>query len=178
LGHNPKKSFVDTIQPLVTASESTFSDSQSARIAEEMSILLDIPQNADPWTLINMRSVYMKGKKKGTVTKSTKKGVPWSKVWKADMARCKGQGHRLGTEEAGEAEEGEVEAVGEAEIGDDQGGWIEGDIAKRRRSRIRREEEEDQDDWEGEEEEGYEDLQCSPITVIYGHAGESINSRY
>ena len=150
LPHNPHKSLSDPTQPLIAASDSFIADVDTARMAEELSILLDVPQNADPWTLMNMRSVYTHGQKKGRVSKSAKKGSPWSELWKEEMKRCTGQGY---WEDSADDEEGVgvVEELVDADEGDD-------DELQEQRDR-------------GAEEE-LSKLKCSPVTVIYGHAGE------
>ena len=88
LPHNPRKSASHKSQPLVKASNAHSSSVNAARFAEELSLLDDVKQNTDPYTLLNMRSVFMKGKDKGDITKSTKEGEPWSDVWTEQMDRC------------------------------------------------------------------------------------------
>lgn len=58
------------------------------RRVQERSILTQIPQNTDPWVVLNMRSV----KKNGDVTRNMDKGTPWSKLWADAMKHCKGFG--------------------------------------------------------------------------------------
>ncbi|ORX39259.1 Metallo-dependent phosphatase-like protein [Kockovaella imperatae] len=92
LPHDTYKSTEDPSQPLVSAAETSSASGNAGRLKEELALLLNIPQNKDPWTLINLRSIYTKGKKKGKLTKSTKKGTPWSEVWQEEMSRCTGDG--------------------------------------------------------------------------------------
>ena len=122
LPSDPTKHLSDISQPLVAAAESHFKDPDARRMAEELSILFDVKQNTDPYTLIEMRSVHMKGKKKGKVTKEGSKGTPWSDVWNKEVKRCT----RSLTDE----------------------------------ERAR-----------GDDEEAGSSLECSPVNIIYGHAG-------
>jgi len=55
------------------------------RRLQEMSILKDVPQNTDPWVVLNMRSIL----KDDNVSRRNK-GTPWSELWNADMNRCAG----------------------------------------------------------------------------------------
>lgn len=157
------KALEDPSQPLLLADTTlniSSTDLLSSRASEELSIIRDVPQNTVPWNLINMRSVRTKGKKKGEPTKSSKKGTPWSKLWKKQMARCSGPGawptEGLETEEW-EEEDGEVE---------DQ------DDLKSRF--IARDDDEDADDDDDDDDIDESSMKCSPVTVIYGHAGESV----
>ncbi|KAI0951315.1 hypothetical protein AcW1_008385 [Taiwanofungus camphoratus] len=56
------------------------------RTAQEKAILSEIPDNRDPWVLLNMRGV----RKKGKVTRSNDKGTPWSQIWNDQIGRCAG----------------------------------------------------------------------------------------
>lgn len=151
LPHNTLKALDDPTQPLLSAdtvsSNTSLVEVASSRSNEELSILRDVPQNTVPWNLINMRSIKTKGKKKGEPTKSSKKGTPWSKVWKKQMARCTGPGAWSAEDLLGEEWEED-----EAEDEEDRTVAIERD---------------DDDDVEESS------LKCSPVTVIYGHAGMS-----
>ncbi|KAF7970618.1 hypothetical protein HWV62_5031 [Athelia sp. TMB] len=55
------------------------------RLAQELAVLHDIPQNTDPWANLNIRSVDHK-----EVTKSSKNGTPWSDLWNDAMGKCAG----------------------------------------------------------------------------------------
>ena len=136
---NPLKSVSDPSQPLVIADETDSVSSEAARLKEELSLMFDIPQNNDPWTLINMRSVYTKGKKKGQITKSTKKGTPWSEIWQSEMSRCIGKGSHL-------------DETDDHDLSEDITG--EGKSTSRK----------------GKGKGKHGELECSPVTVIYGHA--------
>jgi hypothetical protein len=71
---------------------------------QERALLKDIPQNKDPWTVLNLRSI-IRGKVSKYVniilsshyaaylflgTHSRKRGKAWHKIWKQDMSRCDG----------------------------------------------------------------------------------------
>ena len=160
LPHDPLKDPSDASQPLMsTTTAATAAD--IARFSEEISILTNIPQNQDPWTLLNMRSIYQQGKHQGEVTKSSKKGTPWSKVWKKEMARCQGPGSWTGgdtVESAVEEEDEEDTTVeGEEDTEEDELKGEKGRLSGTRRKK-----------GDGE----LSKLDCSPMTVIYGHAGE------
>lgn len=56
----------------------------SKNLDPEMAILLNVPLNRDPFTLLEMRSLL----KDGSVSKGTKKGSPWAPIWNRVMAGC------------------------------------------------------------------------------------------
>ncbi|KAF8962792.1 Metallo-dependent phosphatase-like protein [Flammula alnicola] len=58
---------------------------EGLRNLQEIGLLMEIPQNADPWVVLNMRSIVG-----DTVSKKSKEGKPWSKVWKQHMKSCVG----------------------------------------------------------------------------------------
>lgn len=119
------------------------------RLHTELAILTSLPQNLAPYTLTEMRSLYTHGKKRGKITKSSKKGEHWGKVWGAQMGRCRGEGSEF------RAEDGE--GVGERRDEDVEGDAEDGEV--------------------GAEGKGKgKGLRCSPFTVIYGHAGMFPNS--
>ncbi|KAH8100759.1 hypothetical protein BXZ70DRAFT_126159 [Cristinia sonorae] len=89
---------MDLQTPLKRAVPPTSSDDDS-RTLQELSLLTDIPQNRDPWSLLNMRGVTKKGK----VTR-VYKGTPWSKLWNRQMRQCSGL-RAAATEDEEEAEE-------------------------------------------------------------------------
>ena len=122
-------------------------DQSQSRLNTELAILTHLPQNRAPYTLTDMRSLYTHGKKRGKITKSSKKGQPWAEVWNGQMGRCEGVGRWGWGEESGEGVDVEY-----ARDGDEEGDGGEGEV-------------------EGESKKG---LRCSPFTVIYGHAGEYI----
>lgn len=185
LPHDPSRSFSHPSQPLVGASlahGTTNVDLTTLRSSEEMALIFDVPQNRDPWTLLNMRSIYTKGKKKGQVIKSAKKGTPWSDVWKDEMGRCQGEGkwvtdgqgewaaeHEVDEDGDGEvegSEEGEVDELSgqdglgdQDEVGDQGRSGDPGNVGKRRKSGKR-----------GTRDDALPNINCSPVTVVYGHA--------
>lgn len=153
LPHDPLKALSEPSQPLSIAD--TTMNASSARSEEEISILHDIPQNTVPWNLINMRSVRTKGKRKGEPTKSSSKGKPWSKLWNKQMGRCHGPGAWESSEDI------------ESETWED----AEDDVAQQDEV-DKRDDGDDSDDSDDDDVEE-DSLKCSPVTVIYGHAGES-----
>ncbi|KAF9648821.1 Metallo-dependent phosphatase [Thelephora ganbajun] len=56
------------------------------RLWQELAILNDIPQNNDPWVVLNMRSIS----KDKTITRGNKRGTPWTKGYNEMMDRCVG----------------------------------------------------------------------------------------
>lgn len=73
---------------LSTLKGGTRKDIGRLRLLQEKALLHDIPQNTDAWVKQNIRSV----KKNNKVTKSSKKGTPWSEIWNAAMESCDGFG--------------------------------------------------------------------------------------
>ncbi|EED79996.1 predicted protein [Postia placenta Mad-698-R] len=73
------------------------------RAAQERAILHDVPDNRDPWVLLNMRGV----RKSGKVTRQNGKGTPWSKVWNREIARCRGFEAGLDGEDGDDGDDGE-----------------------------------------------------------------------
>lgn len=55
------------------------------RTLQEAALLRDIPQNRDPWVLLNMRSV----REDGSISKK-KRGTPWPELWNSVMDMCGG----------------------------------------------------------------------------------------
>jgi hypothetical protein len=167
LPSNPLKDPDHPTQPLVAADRQSQSQTggnaeesaELGRTSEEISILLDIPQNTHPWNLINMRGLHEKGSKQGKVTKNGKKGTPWSQVWKREMGRCTGDGSaRVDDVEEEGGDEGHEEEE-KRELGD-MGDSDPNDIGAMLEAG-------------GEDIQGkLKKLRCSPVTVIYGHAGE------
>ncbi|TFK40392.1 Metallo-dependent phosphatase-like protein [Crucibulum laeve] len=54
------------------------------RTIQEVALLTQVPQNTDPWVTLNMRGLI------GDKVTRSKKGKPWSQVWKHDMSHCAG----------------------------------------------------------------------------------------
>lgn len=59
-------------------------DVDKLRQLQEMGLISQIPQNADPWVTLNMRSILNGKVRKG------KKGRYWTKIWQENMDRCAG----------------------------------------------------------------------------------------
>lgn len=87
LAAHPSRKFNDPKQPLshwpTTANPD--GDDLALRGLQEMALLNEIPQNQDPWVLMNMRSLSDGGK-----VKDSKKGTPWSDLWNDVMSSCSG----------------------------------------------------------------------------------------
>lgn len=66
------------------ATSASLDASKSGSLDPEMAILLSVPQNREPYTLLEMRSLL----KSNVVTKSAKKGRPWAPIWNTVMAGC------------------------------------------------------------------------------------------
>lgn len=158
---NPLKSSSEASQPLIatdSAASSTSAASSNSRIKEEISLLFDVPQNTDPWNLINMRSVYESGKKIGEVTKSGKKGTPWSEIWNREMDRCDGPGEWATSDTTEAQAEGEHEEDVKIEV--DEGAEVdETEVIERELAGVA-----------AGTDAAKKKLSCSPVTVIYGHA--------
>lgn len=60
---------------------------ESLRKLQDLSLLTLIPQNLNPWVVLNIRSVNLKN---GKVSKKNGKGTPWSDLWNLEMNRCVG----------------------------------------------------------------------------------------
>lgn len=74
--------------PILPSSSNSHSEGQ-LRLAQELALLTQIPQNTDPWNKLNIRSVTKSNK----VTKSSKDGTPWSELWNDAMGQCVGYGN-------------------------------------------------------------------------------------
>lgn len=87
LAADPTRKSSDPKQPLshwpTTANPEE--DNLVLRGLQEMALLNDIPQNKDPWVLMNMRSLSKRGK-----VKDGKEGTPWSDPWNDVMSSCSG----------------------------------------------------------------------------------------
>lgn len=171
LPSSPLRAASDPAQPLVaaasnlsawsTASADALSSAEvdQLRADEELALLRDIPVNQAPWTLLNVRSVYTKGKHRGEVTKSGKKGTPWSEVWNGQMGRCTGPGALDGQEAEAEESQGheqedvQAEQDEEAEVDETALGRVVG----RGRAGMARAKKAPK-------------IPCAPVSVVYGHA--------
>ncbi|OCF37468.1 hypothetical protein I317_03855 [Kwoniella heveanensis CBS 569] len=162
-------------QPLVQYSNLTIEglSEEAIRNSEEVSILFDIPQNSVPWNLLNMRGVYTHGKKKGKVTKSGKKGTPWSNVWKKQMNRCTGVG-KWSVEGMGEwgVENDQLtdETLQDQEEQNDRKRQKPGTPAALEAEQAAKEKEQEQAGGNSSDDDDTSSLGCSPVTIIYGHA--------
>lgn len=123
----------------------------------------------------------MTGKQKGEITKSGKKGngTPWSEVWGREMKKCTGPGSWL-TDGMGEAQVEEEGADGlevEPDVEEVEEGEKDEDDHRIRRSVWGRyDKRNDESGGRYLEKMGKPGsgggIACSPVTVIYGHAGK------
>ncbi|KAJ3506642.1 hypothetical protein NLJ89_g6761 [Agrocybe chaxingu] len=102
----------NTTQALIHDIEKNFSSLSShkrvhaLRNLQELGLLLQIPQNADGWLTLNMRSIV-----DGEVTKS-KSGRPWADLWREQMKSCVGydpKGHVNDSNEKGDLSTSDVD---------------------------------------------------------------------
>ncbi|CDO74965.1 hypothetical protein BN946_scf184945.g37 [Trametes cinnabarina] len=122
----------------------TEGDIEELRIAQERSILHDVPHNRDPWVVLNMRGV----RKSGKVTRRSDKGTPWAKIWNGQMKRCAGFKNAT--------------ALDSDTTQEDE--WEEDTASRASHVSISCQVREN----DGEEDE--KPLPCYPSTVVYGHA--------
>ncbi|KAF8558150.1 Metallo-dependent phosphatase [Imleria badia] len=82
---DPTREYSDPKQPLshLPATANPEDDELTLRRLQELALLNEIPQNQDPWVLMNMRSLS----KDGAVNDS-KKGTPWSDLWNDVIGSC------------------------------------------------------------------------------------------
>lgn len=87
LAADPKRELKHPKQPLSHWPATRTSKPKEAllRSLQEVALLNDVPQNKDPWVLMNMRSVA----DDGSVAKG-RKGTPWPELWNDVMDRCEG----------------------------------------------------------------------------------------
>ncbi|KAF9533823.1 Metallo-dependent phosphatase-like protein [Crepidotus variabilis] len=90
LPFNPKWAMDDDRQPLahtptLFGSRKVKQSKEQLRLRQELSILDDIPQNRDPWTPLNLRSII-----KGKMSRDASKGKYWVQLWKRQMKSCVG----------------------------------------------------------------------------------------
>jgi len=144
LGRDPRKE-ADAMDQPYTALFGSDGEEQStmSRKEAELAIFTTIKQNREPYTLLEMRSVL----KDGEVTKKSSKGTPWSDIWQQEEARCRGRGVWDETVEDEDDEQGQEHA----------GIKMVEDMEKRKKH---------------EDLKKLPRLNCSPLTVVYGHAGE------
>ena len=84
---DPTREYNDPKQPLshLPTTADPKDDDVTLRGLQELALLNEVPQNQDPWVLMNMRSLSKDGK----VT-DRKKGTPWSDLWNDVMDSCSG----------------------------------------------------------------------------------------
>ncbi|KAI5998881.1 Metallo-dependent phosphatase-like protein [Pisolithus albus] len=87
LAADPKRELKHPKQPLSHWPATRTSKPKEAvlRNLQEVALLKDVPQNKNPWVLMNMRSVG----DDGSISKG-KKGTPWPNLWNDVMDRCEG----------------------------------------------------------------------------------------
>ena len=88
---------------------------EALRALQERALLHDVPQNRDPWVLLNVRGVRRRGK----VTRRGDKGTPWAKLWNGQMRRCGGFQFRNASAAAGG--DGDGDGDGDANEGEGEG---------------------------------------------------------
>ena len=122
-------------------SEGKTNSIEELRQIQEMGILTEIPQNTDPWVTLNIRSVI-----DDVVSRKSKGGRAWSKIWNKHMDSCigfqKGTGKRI---------------LSQSSIDDE-------DVGRNNDTP------EDDDDATVDTNSKNVELPCYPSTTIYGHA--------
>ncbi|TFK45831.1 Metallo-dependent phosphatase [Heliocybe sulcata] len=96
LPYNPKRPVDHPKQPLahlptlisrIVGSLSTVRlDEEAMRVAQEVELLKEVPQNTDPWVVLNIRDV----KDSGKISRKAGKGTPWAKLWNKTVKKCNG----------------------------------------------------------------------------------------
>jgi hypothetical protein len=163
LGRDPTKLADAADQPYSNLfDEVTETDPKAAPMSRhqaELDVFTKIKQNRRPYTLMNIRSVL----KDGRVTKKSNKGTPWSDIWQQEQARCAGPGRwALGEVAEDEDETVGVEHAGVEMVEDMESRGLEVGLEKRKKHVVL---------------ESLPRLNCSPLTVIYGHAGQYTRDR-
>lgn len=84
---DPTRDLSDPKQPLshLPVTTNPEDDDLVLRGLQELALLNEVPQNQDPWVLLNMRSLTKAGK-----VKDGKKGTPWPNLWNEVMDSCSG----------------------------------------------------------------------------------------
>lgn len=119
-------------------------DIESRRTAQELRVINEIPQNRDPFTPLNMRTLVKKHK---WVVSRKKRGRRWSEIWNEVMNLC------MGFDLDGET--GEIEGL-------DESGLVDWGTSSKEGGRV-------DDGVESLKKKGIK-LPCVPTTVLYGHA--------
>lgn len=153
LARDPTKKATAEDQPYASAIAAGLSpetgDNALTRAQSEIALLQTIPQNRDPYTLLNIRSVL----KDGEVTKKANKGTPWSEIWQEEMSRCTGAGSDLVEDEEEEGSTNDDEGIERTEENEKRA------LKRKKGSKT------------------LPKMDCSPVTVIYGHAGKLLPLR-
>ncbi|KAJ9105804.1 hypothetical protein QFC19_003372 [Naganishia cerealis] len=144
LARDPTKKATSKDQPYAAAIASGVTDTAQpgslTRAQAEVALLRTIPQNRDPYTLLNIRSVL----KDGETTKNANKGTPWSDIWQEEMSTCTGPGSGLVDDAQGSvADDEDIDRIEDEEKRSVKGRKKGKELPKK---------------------------DCSPVTVIYGHA--------
>jgi hypothetical protein len=144
LGRDPTKEADASDQPYSQLfGPDTEEQASMSRKEGELAVFTTIKQNRVPYTLLNIRSVL----KDGEVTKKSNKGTPWSDIWQQEEERCRGQG--VWDDQEGDENDEQGKEHGSIEMVED--------MEKRRKH---------------DSLQKLPKLNCSPLTVIYGHAGK------
>ncbi|PCH42533.1 Metallo-dependent phosphatase [Wolfiporia cocos MD-104 SS10] len=122
---------------------------EQLRMAQERALLTQVPQNRDPWVLLNMRGV----RKKGKVTRNNGKGRQWSKIWNEQIDRCAGFDSRLTMLEP-TTRSSRIHGTAFTNPASDH------ILAEREATAT----------YEDDSAHGELTLPCEPMTVVYGHA--------
>jgi Icc-related predicted phosphoesterase len=88
LSSHPKLQASDPRQPL--SHWPTMDDQHDIaklRNKQELAVLTEIPENKDPWTVTNIKSVT----NEGIVSTSPREGTPWSQLCNDTMSKCSGK---------------------------------------------------------------------------------------
>ena len=116
LASDPQYPYYDERQPLARMPKLMASDGdtsklnksknqvESLRKLQDLSLLTLIPQNLDPWVVLNIRGV-----KNGKVSKKYEKGaIPWSDLWNSEMKKCVGYNQELTHDDAVDGDSKEI----------------------------------------------------------------------
>ena len=159
LPSDPSLPLTSRRQPLSKRPSKSFSDNdeidqrdgkkESLRTTQELRVINGIPQNRDPFTPLNMRTLV---KKHQWVVSRGKTGRRWSEIWNEVMHLCKGF---------------ELTAVDEDGEDGDVEGWVESGLvdwgtSSKNGERV-------DNGAESLKKKGIK-LPCEPTTVLYGHA--------
>ncbi|CAE7095548.1 unnamed protein product [Rhizoctonia solani] len=82
---DPRRKVISPHQPLSHPPKSDNRTEEALRKLQELALLTDIPQNTDPWTRMNMRTIL----DDGTISRD-KGGTLWSDLWHKVIKLCDG----------------------------------------------------------------------------------------